>query len=203
MLASAIGTKASYDEKMRLAASLRQPHLHVASRRILDRLQLPVAGLPSGHLRFVGGKYPALPVGPPGARHLGGALEPALRVGRKFRADPVAIFPALGRIDDAGDVTRRRQDEPLRAAQQLGAAIGRFPRRDMILPRREKVSRRLDRSRGRSERRPARCRSASPTGSADTSSAGRSCASSPACGWNRHSSTAGRTGTDRCPSGSC
>ena len=70
--------------------------------------------------------------------------EPGFRIGRQVLVDPVAVFAAVRRVDHAGDVAGRRQHEALRPAEQLRAAIGRLPRRDVVLPRRQEIGRRLD-----------------------------------------------------------
>ena len=51
------------------------------------------------------------------------------------------VFATIGGVDHARDMARGGQHEALLAAQQLGAAIGGFPGRDMILPRRQEIRR--------------------------------------------------------------
>src|SRR5947209_1285702 len=67
-----------------------QPHLYIIPRRVLDRLQLAVTRHARRHLLLAKRTDPAVPVGPPGAGNLGGALEPLLGIRRQFRIDPVA-----------------------------------------------------------------------------------------------------------------
>ena len=109
-------------------------------------------------------------------------------------AGPVLVLRACRRVDDAGDMAGAGQHEVHRPAEEFRAEEHRLRRRDVVLARREIV----DRDRHLAEVERARRRSPScpwRACSRDSSCADRRSGWPPACGSNRNSSRAGRTGS--------
>jgi hypothetical protein len=88
-----------------LRPSVSRLHPNIGSRRILDRLQAPCAGLARGDRTSGMIRYPLFPHRPPGACDEVGAFEPFLRTLGEVRVLPVSV-PATGWADDPGDVAR-------------------------------------------------------------------------------------------------
>src|SRR3954464_8795524 len=77
---------------------------------------------------------PRRPVVPPGLLVLGGAGQPGVGVGRELVVGP-ELRLRVRWIDDARDVTRRRQHEPAVALEQLGGLVRTAPGDDVVVDR--------------------------------------------------------------------
>ena len=165
--------------------------LHVRSWRVAQRFQLAVAGLARRHFLSRQLRQPRIPVRPPGAGMFGRAGLPVFDLRRQFVVGPVLIFFCRGRVDDARDVTRARDDEADRSLEELRRFVDRAERRDVVVlgriadrpgysPSKDRVSR--HRRTSRPSRAHCFCRTA----------ADRTGESLPACASCRNSSRAGR-----------
>src|SRR5215472_19314372 len=88
-------------------------------------------------------RYPILPRQPPGGLNRICGFEPFSRALRKVWVLPVAILTARW-ANDASDVAGIGEYELNWPLVELGRSIGRLPRCDMVLPRRQYESRRRD-----------------------------------------------------------
>src|SRR5258708_35844698 len=78
--------------------------LHVASGRVLDRLDLAAARNTRRHLRAIVRREPVEPVRPPGARMLDRFGQPALEIGAGGPGPgPILVLVPLRRVYDARD----------------------------------------------------------------------------------------------------
>src|SRR5712671_5836837 len=95
-------------------------HLHIATRGVLDGLELVAVRLD-----------PLDPVRPPRARMLLRLLEPGFERARaRFAAGPILVLGLARRIDDAGDVAGAGQHVFYRSAEEFRAEERRLGRRD-------------------------------------------------------------------------
>src|SRR5262249_50290837 len=92
-------------------------HPNLADGGIPDHPQLAGTGLACRHLLAALPGDPCLPNRPPRVRQILRASEPVVGIWRQLVVFPMAVFGLGRRIDDAGDVTRRRQYEFTRPAE--------------------------------------------------------------------------------------
>src|SRR4029450_6606865 len=79
------------------------------------------------------GAEPGRPVVPPAAGALLGAVDPAVRLGRRHATTGAVRRPRVARrVDDGLDVAARAEDELGVAAEQLVGAVGGPPRHDVV-----------------------------------------------------------------------
>src|ERR1700682_1141699 len=123
------------------AASSSSTHFDVASRRVLDRRELPGARRARGDPLVAHPLYPAEPVDPPRALVLLGFREPRFEIAIGLAAGPVAVFRLQRRIDDAGDMAGARENELHRCSEKSAAEEHRFRRCDVVLAGGEVVDR--------------------------------------------------------------
>ena len=111
-------------------------YANVSTRRVLDRPQLAGARGSRKNAPEIEWRHPLVPQRPP--RTLMGfrPVKPFVWRRGELVVGPMAVL-AAGRADDAGHVSRGREDEFDRPGIEAGRCIGRFPRRDVILARRE------------------------------------------------------------------
>src|SRR5574343_1576868 len=87
---------------------------------------------------------PSGPVGPPAALLFLGAVQPAFGVLFHIVVDPVAALVLTRRVDHPRDMAGGTEHETALAAEQARALVGRLPRNDMVLARRQQVDRHVE-----------------------------------------------------------
>src|SRR4029078_1704890 len=126
------------------ASCVSVPDLDVPSGCILDRYDVPAAGLARRDFSRILCLDPVEPVGPPGAGVFLRLFEPGVEAGvGRLRAGPILVFHLRRRIDDAGDVAGAGQHEAHWPAEELRAEQHRLGGSDVILARGEIVDRDL------------------------------------------------------------
>src|SRR6185503_17459408 len=89
-------------------------------------------------------REPCAPLRPPASLDLLRRGERLLGIVREGIEHPVAAALLVRRVDDAGDVPARAEDERLFPAEQGQAAVRRAPRDDVVLARRDDEQRLVD-----------------------------------------------------------